>query len=99
MPGTSRMETLASALAGMTVFAPAPVNPPGIPWTSSVGRAQVRSSTLYPFSPTSWREPTSAMRYCSSSKGRLFHAASSSAAGRNDVVVEAGDQDVAVVVL
>ncbi len=46
MPGTSRIETLASALAGITVFAPAPMKPPGMPCTSSVGRAQVRSSTL-----------------------------------------------------
>ena len=36
------METLAVALAGITVLAPAPINPPGMPWTSSVGRAQVR---------------------------------------------------------
>ena len=40
--GTSRMETLAEALAGITVLAPAPVKPPGMPWTSSVGLAQVR---------------------------------------------------------
>ena len=45
MSGTRRMETLAMARAGMTVFAPAPVKPPGMPWTSSVGRAQVRSRT------------------------------------------------------
>ena len=45
MSGTSRIETFAVALAGITVFAPAPINPPGIPCTSSVGRAHVRSST------------------------------------------------------
>ncbi len=44
--GTRRMLTLAVALAGITVFAPAAVNPPAMPWTSSVGRAQTRSSTV-----------------------------------------------------
>src|SRR5580700_7933842 len=43
--GTRRMETLAAALAGMTVLAPAAMNPPGMPWTSRVGRAQVRYRT------------------------------------------------------
>ena len=43
--GTSRIDTFAVARAGITVFAPAPVKPPGIPCTSSVGRAHVRSST------------------------------------------------------
>ena len=40
------MDTLASALAGITVLAPAPVKPPGIPCTSSVGRAQVHVDRL-----------------------------------------------------
>ena len=44
--GTSRMLTFAVALAGMTVFAPAAVKPPAMPWTSSVGRDQMRSSTV-----------------------------------------------------
>src|SRR5215467_5368498 len=43
--GTRRMETLANARAGITVLAPGAVKPPGMPWTSSVGRAQVRYST------------------------------------------------------
>ena len=37
----------------MTVFAPAPVNPPAMPWTSSVGRDQTRSSTVRSGSPVS----------------------------------------------
>ncbi len=37
----------------MTVFAPSPVNPPRIPCTSIVGRAQVRSKTEKPGSPVS----------------------------------------------
>src|SRR5882724_2260448 len=40
--GTSRMDILANARAGITVLAPGAVKPPGMPWTSSVGRAQVR---------------------------------------------------------
>ena len=39
------MEIFAEAFAGMTVFAPGATNPPGMPCTSSVGRAQVRYST------------------------------------------------------
>ena len=40
--GTRRIETLADARAGITVFAPGATKPPGMPCTSSVGRAQVR---------------------------------------------------------
>src|SRR5258707_2135306 len=40
--GTSRMDTLANARAGITVLAPGAVKPPGMPWTSNVGRAHVR---------------------------------------------------------
>ena len=43
--GTSRRLTLATAVAGITVLAPAPVKPPPMPCTSRVGRAQMRSST------------------------------------------------------
>ena len=35
----------------MTVFAPSPVNPPQIPFTSTVGRAHSRSRVLNPASP------------------------------------------------
>ena len=49
--GTRRKLTFAVAFAGITVFAPAPVNPPAMPWTSSVGRDQTRSSTVRPGSP------------------------------------------------
>ena len=62
MPGTSRSDTFANAFAGITVFAPAPVKPPGMPCTSSVGRAHVRSSTEYPGSPVSTLLPTSVSR-------------------------------------
>ena len=41
----------AVAVAGMTVFAPAAVKPPAMPWTSSVGRDQTRSSTMRSGSP------------------------------------------------
>ena len=57
-----RMEILAEARAGMTVFAPAATKPPGMPCTSSVGRAQVRYRTEYPGSPVSTFEPTSVCR-------------------------------------
>ena len=60
--GTSRMETFADALAGITVFAPGAMKPPGMPCTSSVGRAQVRYRTEYPGSPVSTVEPTSVLR-------------------------------------
>src|SRR6266567_3850983 len=55
--GTRRMETFACALAGITVFAPGAVKPPGMPWTSRVGRAQVRQRTEYPDSPVSFGDP------------------------------------------
>src|SRR6266478_1037976 len=45
MSGTRRIEILAAAFAGITVLPPAPMNPPGMPWTSRVGLAHVRSST------------------------------------------------------
>ena len=40
------MLTLAIATAGITVFAPSPVNPPSRPFTSNVGLAQTRSSVV-----------------------------------------------------
>src|SRR5215469_17956731 len=72
--GTSRIETLADPLDGITVFAPGATNPPIIPWTSRVGRAQVRCRTEYPGSPVSTSDPTSALRYSSSLNGRLAQA-------------------------
>src|SRR5205807_6740567 len=60
--GTRRMETLAKARAGITVFAPGAVKPPGMPWTSSVGRAHVRYRTEYPGSPVKTLDPTSVLR-------------------------------------
>ena len=49
--GTSRQLSLATPSAGMTVFLPAPMNPPPRPWTSSVGRAHSRSRRPSPASP------------------------------------------------
>jgi len=46
------MEIFANAFDGKTVFAPCPVYPPQIPFTSKVGRILARSSVLYPFSPS-----------------------------------------------
>jgi hypothetical protein len=40
------MLIFAIATAGRTVFAPVPVNPDNKPFTSSVGRAHVRSSVV-----------------------------------------------------
>ena len=62
IPGTSRKLIFATAFAGITVFAPAPINPPGMPCTSIVGRDHVRSSTLNISSPTSAGDPTSVLR-------------------------------------
>ena len=44
--GTSRMLTLAMAMAGSTVLAPSPVKPDNKPFTSNVGRAHVRSRVV-----------------------------------------------------
>ena len=41
--GTSRKLSLSSASSGTIVFTPGPVWPPARPWTSKVGRAQIRS--------------------------------------------------------
>ena len=41
-----RMLIFAPAHAGNTVFAPEPMKPPKIPFTSHVGRAQTRSSVV-----------------------------------------------------
>ena len=65
------MLTLAVALAGITVFAPAAMNPPTMPCTSSVGRAHTRSSTVNPGSPVSCVEPTSTLRNSFSSNGSV----------------------------
>jgi hypothetical protein len=56
------------ARAGSTVLAPSPVYPDRSPFTSSVGRAQIRSSAPKPFSPARAGAPTS-RRSSSSSKG------------------------------
>ena len=88
------MLTLALALAGITVFAPLRQTA-RMPWISSVGRDQRRSSTEYPFSPISAVEPTSffvilfvegqALPYRQFGVGGGFH-----------VVVETGDKNLAI---
>ena len=72
--GTRRMLTLAVALAGITVLAPAPVKPPAMPWTSSVGRAQILLEHRIAGSPVSCVEPTSFFRNSFSLNGRLVPA-------------------------
>jgi hypothetical protein len=51
--GTSRIEIFALAREGMIVFAPSPWKPPQMPFTSSVGRAHMRSRTWNLRSPQS----------------------------------------------
>ena len=58
--GTSRMLTLAIAVAGITVLAPSPVKPASRPLTSNVGRPQSRSRVVNPVSPNSFGAPRSA---------------------------------------
>jgi len=53
-----RAAELALARAGMTVFWPSPWKPPRMPCTSSVGRAQRRSSGENSASPSSARTPS-----------------------------------------
>ena len=97
--GTSRIETFADARAGITVFAPGAWKPPTMPCTSSVGRAQVRYSTEYPGSPVSTSDPTSALRYSSSLNGRPLPGFQLVVRRLLHVVVEAGNQHLAVGVL
>ena len=52
-PGTKRMLIFAKAFDGITVLAPSPIYPPHIPFTSKVGRIEVRSGVVYPYSPFS----------------------------------------------
>ena len=75
------MLTFATALAGITVLAPAAVKPPAMPWTSKVGRDQTRSRMRRPGSPVRAEDPTSWERNCASSKGSESQLASSAAAG------------------
>ena len=74
---TRRALILATARAGITVLAPSPVKPPRMPCTSSVGRAQTRSNTGMPGSPTSSRAPISFSMYSFSSKGSRAQASRS----------------------
>jgi hypothetical protein len=78
---TSRVLIFAVARAGITVFAPSAVNPPRMPWTSTVGRPHTRSNSGTPGSPTSSRAPISFSVYSFSSNGKLAHAARSFALG------------------
>src|SRR2546426_1003658 len=80
--GTRRRLTFAVASAGITVFAPSPVNPPVIPWISKVGRAQRRSSTEYALSPVSAFAWTRCFKNSPSRKGSRFQVASSTLEGR-----------------
>ena len=57
------MEIFAWALLGMTVFAPSPVYPPQIPLTSRVGRIDLRSSVVYPFSPLQHLIPMESLNF------------------------------------
>jgi hypothetical protein len=69
---------LALAFAGMIVLAPSPWNPPRIPQQSSVGRAQIRSSVVYPTSPQVLGAPV-VRSHSFSSKGRAAISARSAA--------------------
>ena len=71
--GTNRIEIFAFAFEGSTVFAPSPMYPPQIPFTSKVGRIPVLSMVVYPFSPHSSSTPKSSL-YTSISKGASFKA-------------------------
>ncbi len=94
--GTRRMETLATALAGMTVLAPAPMKPPGMPWTSRVGRDQVRSRTEKPGSPVSCGGADFGLAVVFFVEGQGLPGGEFGGGGGGDVVVEAGDEDAAV---
>ena len=94
--GTRRMLTLAVAFAGITVFAPAPVNPPAMPCTSNVGRAQTLSRTERSGSPVNACGADLLLQELSSLNGRLPNSASPRAAGALDVVVDAGNLNHAV---
>jgi len=45
------MDILAYAFEGKTVFAPSPIYPPQMPFTSKVGLIEFLSLVVYPFSP------------------------------------------------
>ena len=75
---TRRAEILACACAGMIVLPPSPWNPLHMPLTSSVGRADLRSSVDQPASPTSAGTGIEA-RNASSSNGSAAMAARSAA--------------------
>jgi hypothetical protein len=61
--GTSRQETFTSARPGTIDLRPGPEYPPTMPWTSKVGRAQMRSSTSARLVVRMRRSPLS-RRYC-----------------------------------
>src|ERR1019366_5987137 len=79
--GTSRQVILAPALAGMIVFWPGPEYPPQMPLNSSVGRAQSRSRSVHPASPTVAGTSPASARNASTSYGTLANRARSSAEG------------------
>src|SRR4051812_13011620 len=79
--GTRRTEIFAEAFAGMTVLAPAPVKPPGMPCTSSVGRALVRSATKHPGFQVISVLPILLGRWLFSLKGVFFHLFTSGGEG------------------
>ena len=75
--GTSRNVSFANAWLAITVFVPCPWYPPPIPLISAVGRAQMRSTELYPASPKSSGTPVSSRISLSPSTGSLRHASRS----------------------
>src|ERR1039458_4089764 len=60
---TRRVLTLATARAGITVFAPSPTKPPLMPCTSSVGRGHTRPDNGTPGPPTRSPSPLSLSAY------------------------------------
>ena len=71
-PAINRQEILAVACAPMTVLAPSPVYPAQSPFTSTVGRDQMRSKTRVPSSPRSVSKPAVAKNAWSSNP-RSYH--------------------------
>ena len=76
------MLTLAAAKLGSTVLLPSPVYPLHMPFTSHVGRDQMRSSVERPFSPYATGEPVSAMKPCSSNGIAAYASRSSGVSSR-----------------
>ena len=72
------MDIFAYALAAITVLAPSPVYPPQIPFTSIVGRMELRSFVEYPSSPCT-SDKSNAFLYASKLNGAFAISARSAA--------------------